>query len=1076
MSGSTIGGIVGAAIGFYFGGFQGAQIGYALGSAVGGYVDPTKIQGPRLSDRAVQVSSYGATIPIIYGGDCGTGNIIWSTDLVEHDVESDGKGGGPVVVNHTYSVSCAILIGEGPIQGIRRIWADAKLIYDVSEDASEQTQLASVIFSDYFVFYKGDDSQLPDPTMEAELGVGNVSAYRGYSYIVFTDIPLQDYGNRIPSFRFETSEEPETSVITEGYVYEPLTIGPWAGARPEHSAGETEFKSFDLSETWSDWATASIENPDLYFDTRHYATQFGAYYTSTHAVISKFSGGASLVDDPQYVYYVMCLLPGNEVTVNENVSTDLPYPDSSTWCGPMNVAGTEPDDGIIYWTGDSKIFRNSSADRICRLTSDDETSAAWEVINNCTNYDSIPEPELHYPYAMGSRMSAIRAERVPAPPVDTPGCQPGDPCILGEAQIPSAPDFCINCDGVISPRRAISYEVVTGTFKQLCGIQYSSGVLLQNALGPVLLPGDPNYDDDDFWENERSLAIAAGTMLPSGVAYPVVVGEVARGSVGDVERIIAAEANTTLDVIVANLCARPGMPPGTYDVTALEDIEVQGFSVARQMPARAAVQQLQQAFYWDFVESALSIKAVVRGGTVAAAITYDDLGVSEGGERPVAVVPNRAQEAELPATVTVMAPVRATGYEAGAQRARRVTTGSSQALGLELAVVCTDQKQAEIADVTMYALWTARSERQWSTTRKFAHLEPTDVITVHDGEFEYRVRITDRSEEGGVIKWRGVDEKPAAYSPNVVPGTGTGGGIPDVGYDGPTKLELIDSPLFQDTDDSPGHYVAVAGYMDSWPGAFGYKSTDDGTTYTKVLTMKAEATLGYATTVLGDFTGGNMVDEVNSVQVRMHSGSLSTVTPAQFLNEVNAALLGDELLLFHRAELIAENVYRLTGFLRGRRGTEQHIGSHAVNDRFVFLSVSSIYRAPDTLAGLNVPTKWKGITFGQGIDSAIAQDFTNTGEGLMPYSVAHLRAIPLGGDEYMVRWVRRSRIGGKWRDGVDVPLGEDSERYQVLVNGGSAVTLSDSELQVTASSGDTITVYQLSGSVGRGFPASVTIP
>ena len=112
--------------------------------AVGGALDPTRVDGPRLADRKVQVSTYGAAIPILYGGTAGSGNVIWSTDLVEHDVESDGKG-GPVTTTHTYSVSCAVLIGEGPIAGIRRIWADAKLVYDAREDADAVTQAASAV-------------------------------------------------------------------------------------------------------------------------------------------------------------------------------------------------------------------------------------------------------------------------------------------------------------------------------------------------------------------------------------------------------------------------------------------------------------------------------------------------------------------------------------------------------------------------------------------------------------------------------------------------------------------------------------------------------------------------------------------------------------------------------------------------------------------------------------------------------------------------------------------------------------------------------------------------------------------
>ena len=110
-------GVVGAVIGSYFGQ---PQIGFMIGSAIGGMVDPQKIKGPKLSDLKVQGSSYGATEPVVYGGVRIAGNVIWSTDLVEHEADGGGKG-GPQVTNYTYSVSCAINICAGPATSIRRI-------------------------------------------------------------------------------------------------------------------------------------------------------------------------------------------------------------------------------------------------------------------------------------------------------------------------------------------------------------------------------------------------------------------------------------------------------------------------------------------------------------------------------------------------------------------------------------------------------------------------------------------------------------------------------------------------------------------------------------------------------------------------------------------------------------------------------------------------------------------------------------------------------------------------------------------------------------------------------------------
>ena len=43
----------------------------------------------------------------------------------------------------------------------------------------------------------------------------------------------------------------------------------------------------------------------------------------------------------------------------------------------------------------------------------------------------------------------------------------------------------------------------------------------------------------------------------------------------------------------------------------------------------------------------------------------------------------------------------------------------------------------------------------------------------------------------------------------------------------------------------------------------------------------------------------------------------------------------------------------------------------------------------------------------------------------------------------MLRWVRRSRDGWAWRDGLDPPIAEDAERYRVTRTAGATVTITD---------------------------------
>src|ERR1700722_10467955 len=154
-----------------------------LGRAAGGFLDNqiglgSHITGPRLDSLNVQDSRYGAGIPIVYGNVRVAGNVIWSTNLIEtqHNTNvSGGKGGsfGSTVstTTYTYSVHCAVGIALGPIGGIDTIWADSTIIY--------QNGVWSPGVADSATIYTGTTSQTPDAFMQSLLGSGNVPAYRG---------------------------------------------------------------------------------------------------------------------------------------------------------------------------------------------------------------------------------------------------------------------------------------------------------------------------------------------------------------------------------------------------------------------------------------------------------------------------------------------------------------------------------------------------------------------------------------------------------------------------------------------------------------------------------------------------------------------------------------------------------------------------------------------------------------------------------------------------------------------------------------------------------------------------------
>ncbi|GAG96254.1 unnamed protein product, partial [marine sediment metagenome] len=54
-----------------------------------------------------------------------------------------------------------------------------------------------------FTLYEGNETQIADATIEADIGAGNVPGFRGLCYIVFDTFPLALFGNRIPNFSFD---------------------------------------------------------------------------------------------------------------------------------------------------------------------------------------------------------------------------------------------------------------------------------------------------------------------------------------------------------------------------------------------------------------------------------------------------------------------------------------------------------------------------------------------------------------------------------------------------------------------------------------------------------------------------------------------------------------------------------------------------------------------------------------------------------------------------------------------------------------------------------------------------------
>jgi hypothetical protein len=1014
--------IVGYVVGSYFGY---PQLGAIVGAYVGGVLAAPDQTGPRIADTAAQTSSYGVGIARTWGTDRISGSVIWTAPMVEHANEQSGKG-GPTITTFSYTRSFAILIGEGPIGAIRRIWADTKLVVDYRDLDDSDAQMGSSLFASYFTFYNGTETQLPDPTIEAVEGAGAVEAYRGRAYIVFTDLPLADYGNRIPQFSFEIS--PSAPAAATDIGYEPLIVYPWTelSGMPLHSVGETAFRGevpntdstvfTNYQDAADATALAGADDPAPWHPAAVYATKYVSTYTDSSDPTYNREGGANAtLDDAQYVYYRQAVEPPEffRLEVPESsVAEDwlIVSVERKTW---VNYGIGHTGEVIAYRAPDYSVF----------VGPEPPISPAYGVtyaagsLGGSTGY-----------LVRGAPVLQVRGERVPTHKAKT--CYPGDPCTSTEGlgEMPGNGGWCISCDGDISPN--YDWTIVSGTAKQLCAIEYRDGALYQNARGPVLLPADPHYADAAWWAARKADAVAAGTMH-SDVTSPVVVSSYAQRGPSTAYRVAAGSAD--LADIVRDICVLSGLSTGQIDVDDLVGQEVLGFTSARRTSARSVIEPLRAAFFFDAVESGNVIRFVRRGGAPVAALTLDDLAAgAEQASEDDPVLSDHGQEAELPRVVSVAYKSVAADYQTGTQEDQRRVGGTEQQVGTEIPIVLDDDSAKQIAQKLLYDSWVERNKRTLSTWRKWSKLEPTDVIVVDDGEFGYRLRITNKSEQQGVITLEACDDDPAVYE-SAAAGAPVSGGGKVVRVDSPTRYELLDIPLLREIDDSAAFYVAARGYRSDWRGGRLYRSTDGGISFAAYQDLAITSVLGHAETVLGDYAGGNTIDELNTVDVTIvGGGALESITTAQLLNNGNPAVLGDEVIQFKRAVLVDERRYRLSGLLRGRLGTDQHMAAHTSSDRFVLLDSDRLYRPAFELSRLNVELLYKAVSFGLP-DTGDGEPFTNTGVALMPLSPVHLNVAmrPEGG--YAATWVRRTRFLGPWLDGTDVPLGEASEQYRVRV-------------------------------------------
>lgn len=525
-----------------------------------------------------------------------------------------------------------------------------------------------------------------------------------------------------------------------------------------------------------------------------------------------------------------------------------------------------------------------------------------------------------------------------------------------------------------------------------------------------------------------------------------------------------------------------------FDAETLTRV-VEGFVIDRIMSPRAALEPLMLACFFDAVETEGTIRFRHFTGEPCATFAADDLAVAEESASPGWKL-TRGQETELPLSAKLTYIDGNGEYRQAAVEARRLAGGSERVATTALPMVLTQAEAQIVADIWLQKVWSERERAELTLPPSLIALDPGDQVTLDLGMREAVYRLTGVTDAGAREASAVASERSLFGS--YAPGVEREPAPQEIESWGKPLAIFMDLPLL--TGEETPHAPRIAAAADPWGGVAVYKDAGAGLALDTVI--RDEAVLGRTLTALMPGPTSRW-DEGNRLSVVLSSGTLSSAEAAAVLSGANRAALetpeGDwEVIQFREAELVAPGTYELRGLLRGQAGTEAAMRSPLdAGGRFVLLD-GSVTELGVGEAERGLERLWvfgpATLPYDDPAYASVTRAFD--GAGLRPLSPVHLKARRDGAGAIHLSWVRRTRLGGDSWAGLDVPLGEEIEAYEIEICDGDAVkrVIAASSAQAVyataeqeADFGGTdfgpldITVYQLSRAFGRGTGRSATL-
>lgn len=501
-----------------------------------------------------------------------------------------------------------------------------------------------------------------------------------------------------------------------------------------------------------------------------------------------------------------------------------------------------------------------------------------------------------------------------------------------------------------------------------------------------------------------------------------------------------AVSSAFLSDIISDLWAKSGADPARLDVTRVAGITVLGYPITQITNPRSAISPLAGAYFFDMVETDNVLVAIPRGQAVSTIIPESDLGVAS---EKFKLTPTIQQENDLPRTMIVNFSNPALDYQQDKQQfqrnARVKKTRNEQQVSFP--IVMDADTAVQIAAEALALTWMEKDSYEFKLWKSiYLTLDPSDVIQFTYNGLPYQSRIVKiNAGQDTILEVSAVSEDPRTYESSAVSAPNPNFNTGAITAVGPSALFVLDTPFISDADnDAPGntgyYYLMSSPVLGlNWPGAALYVSTDGKTWPTSTVADTIKGTFGSVVAATPAPPQLFSWDFETQITIRLSQGTLSSTSMINVLNGANLFYLGGEQMAFVNAVLNSDGSYTLSTLLRGLRGTEWACSTHLAGETFLLLDIATFrQQVPTTFIGLL--QYFRGVTIGNLVASATSQIVELEGNDLKPYAPAQFTGSAVGGvhGDIDMTWVRRTRVGGAWLDGIGtVPLSEETESYDV---------------------------------------------